>query len=144
MGGGRRGRRGATVGRWGRITELGGEKGIKSENWNGAKEGGKIGGKEEQSYNHTVCIICVLNYTWNPYLHCCTHLILRWIGGVVVWGRVYLGLGRGFGQSEGRGRFRVLPKLWVKLIDFTDCDIALQGIMWRNGGERERGRGGEA
>lgn len=33
-----------------------------------------------------------------------------------------------------RGRLRV-PKLGVKLIDFTDCDIALESIMWRNGGE---------
>lgn len=72
-------------------------------------------------------------HTINPSHHY-THLILRWFGGVLIRGKGCLGLRRGFGQSGGRSSFRVLPKLWVKLIDFTDCDIALQGVMWREKG----------
>lgn len=58
-----------------------------------------------------------------------THLVLRWLGAVAVGTGVYLRLRGGIGQDGVRDRLGVPPKLWVKLIDFTDCDIALESIV---------------
>lgn len=105
----RKGRRGAR-GRWRGMTEL-----CKEEN---RIQRQKIVWKGMKTEQHTTQQF--------PLKHN-THLVLQGLGAVAARTGVYLrgSIGQG-GHSDG---LRVPPKLWVKLIDFTDCDITLESIV---------------
>ena len=60
-----------------------------------------------------------------------THLVRRWFAGLLVTGRVCREVGTVCGGSGGR--LRVPPELWVKLIQLTDCDIALESAAGNKG-----------
>lgn len=128
VGRGGRGRRGGTGSRWGGMAKLW------KEERNIVRKTGKERRELRERLSHANALSILRAELLTPLTPLHTHLILRWFGGVVVRGGVWLGLRRAIGQSGGRGGFRVRPELWVKLIDFTDCDIALDVSQGKVGG----------